>query len=80
VARSLVARLPAELTAPAVVVIPSQDEVTLYWQAIYVDALNAYYNQPGGVAGGGSYSGLNILGTVQAAGGVTGASTGAIDM
>jgi hypothetical protein len=55
------------------------DEVTLHWQKIYVDALNAYYNPPGGAApplGGGSYAGLNILGTVQAAGGVAGASIG----
>ena len=43
---------------------------------IYVDALQRLYNTPPGVAGAGSYAGLNILGTVQAAGGVKGASVG----
>ncbi len=52
------------------------DEVTLHWQGVYVDALDAHYNQPGGVPGGGSYDGLNILGTVQVAGGVKGAAVG----
>jgi hypothetical protein len=52
------------------------DEVTLYWQSIYVDALHSHYNSPGGAPAGGNYTGLNILGTVQASGGVKGASTG----
>ena len=52
------------------------DETTLHWQKIYVDALDTHYNQPGGAPGGGSYAGLNILGAVQAAGGVPGASIG----
>lgn len=49
--------------------LPCMISAMQYWQSIYVDALQARYPRP-------SYTGMNILGAVQQASGVAGASRG----
>eukprot|EP01051_Picozoa_sp_SAG22_P021795 SAG22_NODE_4959_length_1122_cov_1.563050_2_plen_129_part_00 len=49
-----------------------QSEQTLYWQKMYIGALSARYEEMRM-----NYTGLDITGTVQQAGGVAGAKVGA---
>ena len=47
------------------------DQTTVQWQQIYIGALKARYKEMGQ-----NYTGLDIIGTVQQAGGVAGATVG----